>query len=303
TAEDSDTRNAMYQASISANMHPRRRRFPNHPEAQLHQSTPSAPGVFDPSSVIDLTDEPDDYLRRSTAATQPLQQPRQPAPYIDLTGLPDSPTQTQYREAAISRAGSSYRLPPWRTNGVFRDNWNNFVDLTTHSSDRRSAHDNQATSRVGSQPSAIMSGPAFNLLSLSVFKTSPCHKPPTPSPPPTRAGFTRNTRADTEKDDETVAICPACYNELAYDAADTVLHRPANTPTEKRKGAPDGRHFWALKNCGHVYCANCYTKRNGVDLRAPDEKSPYLAAADFGCAVEGCNTRVSTENDWVGIYV
>ncbi|KAH7461149.1 hypothetical protein FOMA001_g19146 [Fusarium oxysporum f. sp. matthiolae] len=123
-AEDSDTRNAMYQASISANMRPRRRRLPNYPEAQLHQPTPSAQGVFDPVSVIYLTEEPDDYLRQSTAATQPPQQPRQPAPYIDLTGLPESPTQTQYREAAISRAGSSYRLPPWRTNGIFRDNWN-----------------------------------------------------------------------------------------------------------------------------------------------------------------------------------
>ncbi|EGU87518.1 hypothetical protein FOXB_01966 [Fusarium oxysporum f. sp. conglutinans Fo5176] len=199
----------MYQASISANMRPRRRKPPNYPEAQLHQPTPSAPGVFDPVSVIYLTEEPDDYLRQSTAATQPPQQPRQPAPYIDLTGLPESPTQTQYREAAISRAGS--------------------------------------------QPSATMSGPAFNLLSLSVFKTSPCHKPRTPSPPPTRAGFTSNTRADTEKDDETVAICPACYNELAYDAADTVLHGPANTSTGKQKRAPEDRHFWALKNCGHLF--------------------------------------------------
>ncbi|KNB20251.1 hypothetical protein FOXG_17326 [Fusarium oxysporum f. sp. lycopersici 4287] len=261
----------------------RRRRLPNYPEAQLHQSTPSAPGVFDPFSVIDLTEEPDAYLLRSTAATQPPQRPPQPAPYIDLTGLPDSPTQTQYGEATRSGARTSYRLPPWRTNHIFRDN--------------------PATSHVGSQPSATMSGPAFNLLSLSIFMTSPNRKPRTPSPPPTRAGFTRNTRAGTEKDDETVAICPACYNELAYDPADTGLHCPANTSTGKRKRAPDERHFWALKNCGHVYCANCYAKRNGVDLRAPDEKSPYLAAADFGCAVEGCNTRVSTENDWVGIYV
>ncbi|EGU86161.1 hypothetical protein FOPG_19375 [Fusarium oxysporum f. sp. conglutinans race 2 54008] len=302
-AEDGDTRHAMYQASISANMRPRRGRLPNHPEAQLHQLTPSAPGVFDPSSVIDLTEEPDDYLLRSTVATQPPQQPRQPAPYIDLTGLPDSPTQTQYREAARSQAATSHWLPPWLTNGIFRDNWGSFMDPTTHSSYRRSAHNNPATSRVGSQPSATMSGPAFNLLSQSIFKTSPNHKPRTPSPPPTRAGFTRNTRVNTEKDDETVAICPACYNELAYDPADTVLHCPANTSTGKRKRAPEERHFWALKNCGHVYCANCYTKRNGVDLRALDEKSPYFAAADFGCAVEGCNTRVSTENDWVGIYV
>ncbi|RYC79155.1 hypothetical protein BFJ63_vAg17965 [Fusarium oxysporum f. sp. narcissi] len=282
-AEDSHTRNAMYQASISANMRPRRRRLPNYPEAQLHQSTPSAPGVFDPFSVIDLTEEPDAYLLRSTAATQPPQRPPQPAPYIDLTGLPDSPTQTQYGEATRSGARTSYRLPPWRTNHIFRDN--------------------PATSHVGSQPSATMSGPAFNLLSLSIFMTSPNRKPRTPSPPPTRAGFTRNTRAGTEKDDETVAICPACYNELAYDPADTGLHCPANTSTGKRKRAPDERHFWALKNCGYVYCANCYAKRNGVDLRAPDEKSPYLAAADFGCAVEGCNTRVSTVKDWVGIYV
>ncbi|ENH74224.1 hypothetical protein FOC1_g10001864 [Fusarium oxysporum f. sp. cubense race 1] len=120
-AEDGDTRNAMYQASISANMRSRRRRLPNHPEAQLHQPTPSAPGVFDPSSVINLTEEPDDYLRRSIAATQPLQQPRQPAPYIDLTGLPDSPTQRRYREAARSQAPTSYWLPPLRTNSIFRD--------------------------------------------------------------------------------------------------------------------------------------------------------------------------------------
>ncbi|EWZ78100.1 hypothetical protein FOWG_17577 [Fusarium oxysporum f. sp. lycopersici MN25] len=89
-----------------------------------------------------------------------------------------------------------------------------------------------------------------------------------------------------------------------------MLHSPGNTSKRKRKRAPEGRRFWALKNCGHVYCADCYNtrkpakiKRNGADSRALDERSPYLVAADFGCDVEDCNTRVSTEDDWVGIYL
>ncbi|KAK2470596.1 hypothetical protein H9L39_17784, partial [Fusarium oxysporum f. sp. albedinis] len=129
-------------------------------------------------------------------------------------------------------------------------------------------------------------------------------------PPPTRVGFTRDTCADPEEESENVAICPACCNELAYDPYDTMLHSPGNTSKRKRKRAPEGRRFWALKNCGYVYCADCYNtrkpakiKRNGADSRALDERSPYLVAADFGCDVEDCNTRASTEDDWVAIYL
>lgn len=74
-------------------------------------------------------------------------------------------------------------------------------------------------------------------------------KPPMEPVPPTRTGFTRNTRAEPEEDDN-IVICPACNEELAYDPTDTVTQ--TSSGAKKRKRAAGEHHFWALKKCGHV---------------------------------------------------
>ncbi|ENH65033.1 hypothetical protein FOC1_g10001315 [Fusarium oxysporum f. sp. cubense race 1] len=189
------------------------------------------------------------------------------------------------------------------------------MDRLTDGFDRRSATlraANRNISTVANQPSATRRDQPTSFLELLIsgafcpLPRQPDRKPRTPSPPPTRVGFTRDTCANPEKDSENVAICPACGNELAYNPNDTVLHSPGNTSKRKREERP----FWALKKCGHVYCADCYNtrkrikiKRNDSDSRASDEKFPDTLAANFSCAVEDCDITGSKQDDRVGIYL
>lgn len=80
----------------------------------------------------------------------------------------------------------------------------------------------------------------------------PSPKPPMEPTPPTRDGFTRETRADSGEAMERVVVCPACDEELAYDPSDSVVHSSTTTGRGKRKRAAGDHHFWALKKCGHV---------------------------------------------------
>ncbi|KAH7144303.1 hypothetical protein B0J13DRAFT_41966 [Dactylonectria estremocensis] len=132
----------------------------------------------------------------------------------------------------------------------------------------------------------------------------PSPKPPMEPAPPTRDGFTRETCADPEKASETIVICPACNEELAYDPNEVVA--PSPTSGRKRKRVPGEHHFWALKNCGHVYCADCFenrkpTKANpiGAGFRVPEGRS----ASDIRCVVDGCDTKVLAKAEWVGIFL
>jgi hypothetical protein len=70
--------------------------------------------------------------------------------------------------------------------------------------------------------------------------------------PPAREGFTRDTCTDPEKESESVVICPACSEELAYDPTGTMTQSSVGGNKGKRKRAPGEHHFWALKKCGHV---------------------------------------------------
>ncbi|KHO01236.1 uncharacterized protein MAM_00237 [Metarhizium album ARSEF 1941] len=132
-------------------------------------------------------------------------------------------------------------------------------------------------------------------------------KPPMEPTPPTRHGFTR----DTSLTDERVVVCPACGDELAYDPTGAAPQQgPASTSGKKRKRAPGEHHFWALKKCGHVYCADCFenrkpTKANplGVGFRVPLGKAPGTPPNDIRCAVESCDSKVSLKTEWVGIYL
>ncbi|KAH7000446.1 hypothetical protein EDB80DRAFT_765723 [Ilyonectria destructans] len=152
-------------------------------------------------------------------------------------------------------------------------------------------------------------GGAFAQPQLDVSRNAfaprePSPKPPMEPAPPTREGFTRDTCADPEKESETIVICPACNEELAYDPNGVVA--PSPTSGKKRKRAAGEHHFWALKKCGHVYCADCFenrkpTKANpvGAGFRAPEGKS----LNEIRCVVDGCETKVSAKGEWVGIFL
>uniref|UniRef100_A0A0D2YCX2 Uncharacterized protein n=1 Tax=Fusarium oxysporum (strain Fo5176) TaxID=660025 RepID=A0A0D2YCX2_FUSOF len=221
-AEDGDTHHAMYEAGASANMSFRRGGRPNHPEAQAHHlnPSPSVPGAFHGFPVINLTEDSDDDLRE-IAPSQPPRQPRESAPVIDLTGLLDSPPEPQYRDGTTSRRARISRLPPWLASGIFSNNSDHGRDRSTDTFDRRSAswrRTNPTIPTVPNQPSAARPAPPTNFHELFRYgpfhplARQPDHKPGTPSPRPLD---------------------------------------PGNTSKRKRKRAPEGRRFWALKNCGY----------------------------------------------------
>ncbi|KAK2605741.1 hypothetical protein N8I77_008557 [Diaporthe amygdali] len=139
----------------------------------------------------------------------------------------------------------------------------------------------------------------------------PTPKPDFQAPPAPRAGFTRDTRAESGDDEDLVVVCPSCDNELKYSPDDEDDNpRPAKKPRGKK--GQEEHHFWAVKNCGHVYCKSCY------DNRKKHSKGKESAAAKTGfrfqpsetsksikifCAVEDCESEVSPNNAWVGIFM
>lgn len=142
----------------------------------------------------------------------------------------------------------------------------------------------------------------------------PTPKPDFQAPPPSRPGFTRDTRpdgADNSAGEELVVVCPSCDNELKYSPDDEDDNpRPAKKPRGKK--SQEEHHFWAVKNCGHVYCKNCYDNRRkhskGKDSAAaktgfrfqPSETSKSIK---IFCAVDDCESEVSANAAWVGIFM
>lgn len=177
----------------------------------------------------------------------------------------------------------------------------------------------------------------------------PTPKPDFQAPPPSRPGFTRDTRPDggeSGADEELVVVCPSCDNELKYSPDDDDdTPRPAKKPRGKK--SQEEHHFWAVKNCGHVrlclvdfrpifpghhhppspastrrwltgrrphqvYCKNCYDNRKkhskGKDSAAaktgfrfqPSETSKSIK---IFCAVDDCESEVSPNAAWVGIFM
>ncbi|ATY61120.1 RING finger domain [Cordyceps militaris] len=147
----------------------------------------------------------------------------------------------------------------------------------------------------------------------------PAQRQPSPPPrempplPPTRSGFTRDTVVEPDAGaEERVVVCPACEEELAYDpaAGGAAVQTTAATGTKKRKRAAGHHHFWAVKKCGHVYCADCFENRrptkanpDGVGFAGPPGKLPHHAPHDLRCAVEGCDAKVANKTEWVGIFL
>ncbi|KAI1085417.1 hypothetical protein F5B20DRAFT_2909 [Whalleya microplaca] len=125
-------------------------------------------------------------------------------------------------------------------------------------------------------------------------------KPPHEPPKEARDGFTRNTG------DDVVAVCASCDEELAYDP-DADDANPTTPPKKARtKKDKAEHHFWAVKACGHVYCRRCYENRrpaarNPVPVGfRPDPKG---AKNKMFCAVEECESDVSSKAAWVGIFM
>ncbi|TQV94401.1 hypothetical protein V2A60_002567 [Cordyceps javanica] len=132
-----------------------------------------------------------------------------------------------------------------------------------------------------------------------------------PPLPPTRSGFTRDTAVEPgDNAEERVVVCPACDEELAYDPTAGGAVQTTATGAKKRKRAAGDHHFWAVKKCGHVYCAECFENRrptkanpDGVGFAGPPGKLPYQAPHDLRCAVEDCDSKVTNKTEWVGIFL
>lgn len=161
---------------------------------------------------------------------------------------------------------------------------------------------------------------AFNPPQLDVTRNAFAPREETPQPPmdpvpAARPGFTRNTHAETSTgEEETIAVCPACNDELAYDPTDASAQKPVSSGStvagRKRKRAPGEHHFWALKKCGHVYCADCFENRKpskanptGVGFRLPNGKTGNTAFQEMRCAVDGCESKVAQKGEWIGIFL
>ncbi|KAI4601210.1 hypothetical protein KJ359_012400 [Pestalotiopsis sp. 9143b] len=122
----------------------------------------------------------------------------------------------------------------------------------------------------------------------------PQHEPP----PKPRDGFTRDL------EEEQVIICPSCDEELAYDPAIEDENGPPTKRVRSRKDQAE-HYFWAVKECGHVFCKKCY------DNRKPTTKSKVKAgfrpcaqnSKKLICAVDGCNSDVAPKGAWIGLFL
>ncbi|KAM0488720.1 hypothetical protein ACHAP7_000765 [Fusarium lateritium] len=300
-------------------------RYPRRHPAQFPPQQLQEPQ--EPAPVIDLTEEPDSPV---------------------LSRADFAPAQAAIHVARNPRRTNSQRISPpqlSRTDGTFVGRTASVIDLTVDSPEEERPP-NYATraARVipladelieleiisqrpalGALPNFAAFGPLRRLagifgasagfnppnldISRNAFARPPSPKPPMETPPPTREGFSRNTCTDPEES-ERVVICPACNEELAYDPTGTVTASSVGTSKGKRKRSPGEHHFWAVKKCGHVYCADCYenrksskTNRDGAGFRGPNGQPPTGTNPDLRCVVEGCDSKVATKTEWVGIFL
>ncbi|OPB40998.1 hypothetical protein A0O28_0106950 [Trichoderma guizhouense] len=288
------------------------------------------------SAVIDLTEEPDSPVdRRRTQAAGP-QVMLQQVPHNSAGRHPRRTNSQRISPPQLSRSDSTFVGTPsfidltadspedelqrptnresWRTRAHPRHHHHHHhhhthEHLRHHGRDRLISLDLinhqqlESDFRVfGRTLAGFLSGSFGNLgpeLQTMFPNREPTPKPPMEPVPPARTGFTRDTRAD-DKTEQMVVVCPACNEELAYDPADT-----PSTPSKKRKRAPGEHHFWALKKCGHVYCAECFENRKPTKT-APDGvgfPGGKTTPNDIRCAVDGCETKVALKTEWVGIFL
>ncbi|KAG6006733.1 hypothetical protein E4U21_006718 [Claviceps maximensis] len=338
---------AQMDASLASRTTSRsQRRQETRPPPMVRPSQRSADVIHlpQPAAVIDLTEEPDSPLdqRQSQPPSQAGRNPRRtnsqritppslsrsdrtmmgPEPsVIDLTA--DSPELERQSEPRTTRSRQ------------YRDHNRHML----HQSTSGFAHEHIIGLEIANAPDGSSSLYTSSLASISqgfhrlaagffypesassLSSRAPNHFPPpaalahrepTPKPtmeplPPTREGFTR----DTSSTEERLFVCPACNDELAYDSSGNPNSQPSNTgKVRKRKRVMGEHHFWALKKCGHVYCADCFENRRptkacpeGVGFRAAPGKSLSAAPNEIRCAVDSCDTKVALKTEWVGIFL
>jgi len=299
-----------------------------------HHARPSArrpqpqPQPAAPASFIDLTEEPDDPVETQLRSQQPSQNsqassnPRRTSQrastpprltrsdgpisrvnmpeLIDLTG--DSPEAEHPRPQRRGRPPLALprhphdQLPPPRGDALFQVGFGGGISGF-----------NLARSLIN--PSgrfgAILQG-IGGLYDLDVTRTARRAEPERTSPkipraptPPTRSGFVRNTCVEPEE--ELTMICPCCEEELAYDRNYSAPDSSSGG-SRKRKRAVGEHHFWAVKECGHVYCSDCFDKRMPTKSNPKGAGFPSRNQKDIRCIVEDCESKVSNKSHWVGLF-
>ncbi|KAK4186680.1 hypothetical protein QBC35DRAFT_255886 [Podospora australis] len=125
-------------------------------------------------------------------------------------------------------------------------------------------------------------------------------KPAFEAPPKAREGFTRS--AVTSDDD--AVVCPGCEEELKFDPEDDSLSPPAAKRARTRKDQEE-HHFWAVKECGHVYCRNCYENRSkGKNMAQPTFRTGTGGRTKKTlCNVPDCDSDVTNKTAWVGLFL
>ncbi|KAL7946989.1 hypothetical protein V8C42DRAFT_319353 [Trichoderma barbatum] len=311
---------------------------PSHQASSRRNRPPAAE-----STVIDLTEEPDSPVDRRRTQAAGAQVMLQQVPHNSAGRHPRRTNSQRISPPQLSRSDSTFVGPPsfidltadspedeqrpsrenWRTRAHQRHHHHHHThDHLRHAHDHLRAHgrdhlvslDFIHTQQLDTDIrsfSRTLAGFLSNSLGASFgpeLQTIFPHREPTPKPPmeavpPARTGFTRDTRADGQTE-QMVVVCPACNEELAYDPTET-----PSTPSKKRKRAPGEHHFWALKKCGHVYCAECFENRrptktsHGVGFVSPPGSKSTASHSDLRCAVEGCDTKVAAKTEWVGIFL
>jgi len=128
-------------------------------------------------------------------------------------------------------------------------------------------------------------------------------KPQHVAPPPARDGFTRSP-----EESQTI-ICPSCEEELIHRKdEEPLVKKGGKAPTRKER---EEHPFWVLKECGHVYCNNCYQRRvqsgkhGAVAFREITKSSTSKSKTTkfLACAIDDCETDVKSKDKWVGIFL
>lgn len=131
-------------------------------------------------------------------------------------------------------------------------------------------------------------------------------RPPKPShvpPPAVPEGFTRSPVEDH------VVICPSCEEELIAHKVDGNIVPPTANGKKPKTAKPKdtAEHpFWVIKECGHVYCNNCFQNRTAKASTPPTTFGTKTGTSNRPtktCAVDDCDAEVSASSKWVGVYL
>ncbi|KAK4227743.1 hypothetical protein QBC38DRAFT_363456 [Podospora fimiseda] len=222
----------------------------------------------------------------------PRQQPPPPPP--NVPALPQHPI----RHGA-DNPGGNFRA-------IFQNQFlDNFSDIRQHLNRTFGNLVNRQVHNFELDLLSIGGGPANPLgdnmpnLHYAVGLAGRRHESPRPkhvAPSPAPEGFTRNTGGDD------LIVCAGCEEELQFCPEDEDAKRKA-PPAKKARSRKDMEEhfFWALKDCGHVYCKTCY------DKRSTKKGSPFVPSPDnnrkLTCAIPDCSTEVGTKYAWVGLFL